>query len=192
MRVHLNLATKALETHRKFLVGAGLLSFVGGIVFLALGWHVYSVRKVDEEVRTRTDKAIAEMNLLERQRTELENFFAQPENAKLHDRAAFLNALIDARSFDWTQMFMDLERVLPGGVRVQSIEPKQEKGRVHVTLTVDTSNEEAKLKFLKALEESKVFTHVEIVKEQVPSGAAPGVVIGEQKTVELNAVYARI
>lgn len=192
MRVHLNLATKALETHRKFLVGAGLVSFVCGIIFLALGWHVYSVRKVDAEVRARTDKTIAEMNLLERQRADLELFFAEPENARLHDRAAFLNALIDARSFDWTQMFMDLERVLPGGVRVQSIEPKQEKGRVHVTLTVDTSNEEAKLKFLKALEDSKVFTHVEVVKEQMPTGGAPGVVIGDQKTVELNAVYARI
>jgi type IV pilus assembly protein PilN len=192
MRVHLNLATKALETHRKFLVGAGLLSLAGGIVFLALGWHVYSVRKVDAEVRARTEKTIAEMNLLERQRTDLERFFAEPENARLHDRAAFLNALIDSRSFDWTQMFMDLERVLPGGVRVQSIEPKQEKGRVHVTLTVDTSNEAAKLKFLKALEESKVFTQVEIIKEQVPSGGGPGFVLGDQKTVELSTVYARI
>jgi type IV pilus assembly protein PilN len=192
MRVHLNLATKALETHRKFLVASGLLTLGGGIVFLALGWHVHSVRRVDAEVRTRTEKTIAEMNLLERQRTDLENFFAEPENARLHDRAAFLNALIDARSFDWTQMFMDLERVLPGGVRVQSIEPKQDKGRVQVKLTVDTSNEDAKLKFLKALEESKVFTHVEIVKEQIPSGGGPGVVIGEQKTVELSTVYARI
>jgi type IV pilus assembly protein PilN len=192
MRVHLNLATKPLETHRKFLVGAGLFGFVGGMVFLALGWHVYSVRKVDEEVRSRTEKTIAEMNLLERQRTELENFFAEPENARLHDRAAFLNALIDARSFDWTQMFMDLEHVLPGGVRVQSIEPKQEKGRVQVKLMVDTSNEEAKLKFLKALEDSKVFTQVEIIKEQVPSGGGPGFVIGDQKTVELSTVYARI
>jgi len=192
MRVHLNLATKALETHRKFLVAAGLLTFVGGIAFLALGWHVFKVRKADAEVRARTEKTIAEMSVLERQRTQLENFFAEPENARLHDRAAFLNALIDARSFDWTQMFMDLERVLPGGVRVQSIEPKQEKGRVLVKLTVDTSNEEAKLKFLKALEESKVFTHVEEVKEQLPSGGGPGAVVGDQKTVELNAVYARI
>jgi|SRR5271154_2184462 len=192
MRVHLNLATKALETHRKFLVAAGLLTFVGGIAFLSLGWHVYNVRKADAAVRTRTEKTIAEMSVLQRQRTELENFFAEPENARLHDRAAFLNSLIDARSFDWTQMFTDLERVLPGGVRVQNIEPKQEKGGVKVNLTVDTSNEEAKLKFLKALEDSKVFTHVEVVKEQVPTGGGPGFVIGDQKTVELSAVYARI
>lgn len=192
MRVRLNLATKPLETHRKFLVGAGLLGLVGGMVFLGLGWHVYSVRKVDAEVRQRTQKTAAEMARLEQQRAELERFFVQPENARLSDRAAFLNTLIDARSFNWTQMFMDLERVLPGGVRIDSIEPRQEKGAVLVKLVVDTSDEQAKLNFLKALEGSKVFTRVEVVKEQAPTGGAPGVVGGEQKTVELNTVYSRI
>lgn len=192
MRVRLNLATKPLATHRKFLVGAGLLGVVGGIIFLSLGWHVYSVRKMDAEIRSRTEKNAAEMARLERQRAELEEFFAQPDNAKLHDRAAFLNTLIDARSFNWTQMFMDLEHVLPGGVRVDSIEPHQEKGVVLVKLTVDTSNEQAKLNFLKALEGSRVFTHVEVVREQTPSAGPPGTVVGEQKTVELSTVYSRI
>jgi type IV pilus assembly protein PilN len=192
MRVRLNLATKPLVTHRKFLAGASVVGFIGGIVFLGLGWHVYSVRKVDEEVRTSTEKIAAEMARLETQRNELERFFGEPENARLHDRAAFLNTLIDARSFNWTQMFMDLEHVLPGGVRVNSIEPRQEKGLVLVKLTVDTSNEQAKLSFLKALEDSKVFTHVEVVKEQAPTATGPGAVVGDQKTVELNTVYSRI
>ena len=192
MRVRLNLATKPLETHRKFLAGAGALAIVGGFVFLGLGWHVYSVRKVDAEVRDRTQKTAAEISRLEVQRNDLERFFVEPENARLHDRAEFLNTLIDARSFNWTQMFMDLERVLPGGVRVDSIEPRQEKGLVLVKLTVDTSSEQAKLTFLKALEDSKVFTRVELVKDQAPTGGVPGAVVGDQRTVELNTVYSRI
>src|SRR5262249_11297591 len=111
MRVHLNLATKPLETHRRFLAGSGIVAILGGIAFLALGWHVYRVRKADEEVRVRTEKLIAERSSLERQGRDLDAFFNQPENARLHDRAAYLNSLIDSRSFDWTQMFMDLEKI---------------------------------------------------------------------------------
>jgi len=47
MRVRLNLATKAQETHRRFMVGAGLVGLIAGILFLALGWHVYAVRKLE-------------------------------------------------------------------------------------------------------------------------------------------------
>ena len=189
MRVRLNLATKALETHRRFLAGAGLTSVVAGFVFLGLGWHVYSVRKLDSELRARTEKTRQEMARLETQRAELEKFFQREENARLHDRAAFINGIIDARGFNWTQMFMDLERVLPGGVHVVSIEPRQTKGRVEVKLTVGATSDEAELKFLHALEESKEFTEVQVQGSQVPSQT--GNQSGDQKVVQLTTVYSR-
>jgi type IV pilus assembly protein PilN len=187
MKVRLNLATKAQETHRRFLVGAGLTAFVAGIVLLGLGWHVYSVRKVDEEIRARTQRMQEETALLVRQRNDLDRFFTLPENRGLHEQADFVNSIIDAGSFNWTQMFMDLEHVLPGGVHVVSIEPHQVGGHVEVKLTVGADNDEAKLKFLRALEESKVFTGVILDKEVVP-GQTPG---GDQKVLQLNVVYSR-
>ena len=81
MRIRLNLATKALETHRRFLAGAGLIAFVAGIIFLGLGWHVYSVRKVDAELRARAEKTRQEMAKLEAQRSELERYFSQKDIA---------------------------------------------------------------------------------------------------------------
>jgi hypothetical protein len=57
-------------------------------------------------------------------------------------------------------MFMDLEKILPAGVRVVTIEPKHEKGRVEVKLVIGAMNDEAKLKFLNALEASPAFSHV--------------------------------
>src|ERR1700687_4472405 len=173
MKVRLNLATKALETHRRFLATSGVIGVVAGIFFLGLGWHVYSVRKADEALRVKAAAIRQEMIGLEQQRNDLERFFAQPENARLHDRSAFLNTLIDEQSLNWTQMFMDLEKILPAGVRVLSIAPTHEKGRVTVKLTVGASSDESKLKFLHALEESPAFTHVELVNEKVnPPGAA--------------------
>jgi type IV pilus assembly protein PilN len=190
MRVRLNIATRPLETHRRFLAGAGLTAFIAAAVFVALGWHVYSVRKADEELRSRTEKTRQEMAQLESKRKDLEIYFGQKEIASLHDRAAFLNGIIDARSFNWTQMFMDLERILPGGVRVISIEPKQAGGHVEVKLTVGATSDEAKLKFLHALEESKQFTGIELQHEGAPNQTNNQ--SGDQKIIQLTTVYSRI
>jgi type IV pilus assembly protein PilN len=186
MRVRLNLATKAQVSHRRFLVAAGFVGFVAGVIFLSLGWHVYAMRSLDARLRAETEATGVKIAELQAERADLERFFNQPQNAKLHDRAAFLNSMIDGRSFNWTQMFMDLERIMPGGVRVVSIEPRQVKGRVEVKLTVGASSDEAKLKFLRALEESKQFSGIELGSEHAPTKGG-----NDQKVVELTTIYSR-
>jgi type IV pilus assembly protein PilN len=187
MKVRLNLATNALQTHRRFLVAAGIGAGVAGLLVLLLGWHVYSVRRIDEELRAKSLRMQQETAQLVRQHNDLERFFSLPENARLHDRADFLNSIIDARSFNWTQMFMDLERLLPGGVRVVSIEPHQVKGRIEVKLTIGADGDEAQLKFLHALESSKVFTGIEVEKDAVSTLAG-----GDQRVMQLSVEYSRI
>jgi type IV pilus assembly protein PilN len=189
MRVRLNLATQALETHRRFLAGAGLTAFFAGLGFLALGWHVYSVRKLDAELRARTQKTRQEMARLEAQRQDLDAYFHRKDISELHDRADFINAILDARSFNWTLMFMDLERILPGGVRVISIEPKQVAGHVELKLTVGASSDETESKFEHALIESKQFTELQILN--VHSGGIAGAQNGDQKVILLTTVYLR-
>lgn len=188
MKVRLNLATKQLQTHRSFLAGSGAVGVIAGIFFLGLGWHAYSIRKADEALRVKVAALREEMIGLDQQRDELERFFARPENAKLHERSAFLNTLIDEQSLNWTQMFMDLEKILPAGVRLVSVEPAHEKGRVTIKLTVGASSDEAKLKFLHALEESPAFTHVELINERTNPSATPG---ADRMEIQLTAEYSR-
>jgi type IV pilus assembly protein PilN len=189
MRVRLNLATNATQTHRRFLVLAGAVGVIAGILFLGLGWHVYAARNLDARLRAQSEATSQKIAELQVQRRDLESFFSRPENARLHDRAAYLNSLIDERSFNWTQMFMDLERILPGGVRLVSVEPKQVKGRVEVKLTVGASNDDAKLKFMRSLEDSHQFSDVRLESER-PATKGPGAG-GDQKVVQLTAVYSR-
>ncbi len=188
MKARLNLSTKPLQTHRRFLATAGIVGVVAGLFFLGLGWHVYSVRRADAAMREKVEKIRVEMAALEQQRSELEQFFNRPENARLHERSAFLNTIIDEQSLNWTQMFMDLEKILPAGVRVVSIQPKHEKGRVEVKLVVGALNDETKLKFLHALEKSSSFTQVQLVSEKLML-PTPGSV--DTVDVELTAVYSR-
>jgi len=187
MRVRLNLATRPLMTHRRFLAGSGLLAFFGAVAFLILGWHVYSARKANEQTRLRTEQLARETGQAMQKRAGLEAYFQQTDNAKLSDRAQFLNSIIDERSFNWTLMFMDLERVLPAGVRVVRIEPKLVKGNMEVALTVGASSDEAKLKFLKALETSREFSHLTVTSEHPPTGQAST----DQTIMELRVIYSR-
>ena len=185
MNVRLNLATKPLESHRRFLAGAGLLALLGGIVFLAMGWHVYSTLRAQEALRRKEQENNRRAALLQSRRRELDEFFARPENAKLKERANFVNGIIDERSFDWTQMFMDLEKIMPVGVHVVKIQPQLEKGHMFVKLTVGATTDESKIKFLHAMENSSAFSNVELVSIH---GAQTG---GDLATLELNAIYAR-
>jgi type IV pilus assembly protein PilN len=47
----------------------------------------------------------------------------EPQNRAVLERSRFLNDLFASKSFSWTSVMMDLERVVPAGVQVTSIEP---------------------------------------------------------------------
>jgi Tfp pilus assembly protein PilN len=187
MRVRLNLSTKPLETHRRFHVFSGATGALAAILFLILGWHVNSVRKADAAFRSQIASALHRIDALAAERQELERFFSEPSNAQLHDRAAFVNTILDARSFNWTRMFMDLERVLPDGVHVLSIAPKQVNGQAAVKLTVGAASEEEKQEFLRALEQSGTFSHLQLTNVRAPHQESAG----DQVILELTVIYSR-
>jgi Tfp pilus assembly protein PilN len=188
MYVRLNLATKPLISQRRFMASATLIGVLGGVLFLVLGWRYYQLRKADAEIRANSQSLRAEMDRVNAQRSELERFFAQQEGAGLQERAKFTMSVIEARSFNWTEMFMDLERTLPQGVHIVRIEPKLDKGTVSVKFTVGASTEEAKFKMLEAFENSKSFSQVELTgeKSNVGQGQQPG---ADPLTVEFTAMY---
>jgi Tfp pilus assembly protein PilN len=186
MNIRLNLATKPLVSHRRFLAGSGVIAILGGLLFLALGWHAYAELKSREALRQKEQDNNVRAAALQARRKDLDEFFARPENAKLKERAQFVNGMIDERSFDWTQMFMDLEKLVPAGAHVISIQPQLQKGKMFVKFSVGATSDEAKIKFLRAMESSSAFSNVELLS--VRSGSNTG----DQAVFELDAIYARI
>jgi Tfp pilus assembly protein PilN len=190
MKVRLNVATNPLQTHRKFLAVSSLIGVIAGLVCLALAWHVYSVRKGNATLRAKAAAVREEMVGLMGQRDELEAFFKQERNARLNERSTFLNSLIDEESLNWTQMFMDLEKIIPTGVRLMNIEPAHEKGQVMVKLQVGAISDEAKLKFLRALEKSPAFKDVK-VEHETRSDPQENSADLDRLHVQLSVVYVR-
>lgn len=184
MYVRLNLATNPLLSHRRFLAGSAAVGVLGLLTLVGLGWQAYNLRKAEEDLRARSSKIEKEMATVSQERETLERYFAQQEAAGFQDNAKFVVAVLQARSINWTQMFMDLEKTLPPGVRVVHIQPKLEKGIVTVHFVVGATNQEAKLKLLKSFENSSSFSHVELLSDRATN--QPG---ADPLTIEFVAEY---
>lgn len=186
MKVRLNLATAPLENHRRFLLGASLLGILALVLFVGLAQRAYRDWRESSEIRAETSELQSQMRRLRDDRAEMERSFRRPEAKRTIERAAFLNGLIEQRSFPWTRIFMDLERLLPEGVRVVSISPQMKDGQVEVKLVVGALSDDAKLDFLKTLEGSKEFTGVQVLSETRPTRPD----VGDRVVLELVAWYS--
>jgi type IV pilus assembly protein PilN len=168
MKVRLNLSTSPLESNRRFTVAASVIGTIAIVALLVLSYRTYSVWQSDKVLRARQDALEVQIARLEQQRQGLSGFFENPATVQRRQRAAYLNSLIQQRAFPWIKIFMDLERILPAGVRVVSIEPKLSADTVQLTFLVGAMSDESKLKFLKALESSPEFSHIELLSESRP------------------------
>lgn len=151
------------------MLGASFAGALALTVMVILGMATYRGWRANREMRNESARLQSELNQYRTERRELEDFFKQPETKRVMDRAAFLNALIEQRAFPWTKVFMDLERQLPTGVRVVSIAPRMDAGRVEVKLSVGATSDENKLKLLSALQESPQFSRFKVLSETRPT-----------------------
>jgi type IV pilus assembly protein PilN len=137
MRISVNLATRPfIELRPLFarlrLAAAGLVLLAVGLGF---GLHTLNAKTATAQAQMDALKAKTAHFLDERQRNEAR--MRQPENMAVLERSQFLNALFARKSFSWTAVMMDLEKVLPAGVQVTSIEPGITKeGDVNIRLRV--------------------------------------------------------
>jgi len=185
MRIRLNMATAPPETQRLFVVSTGLLGTLAIVALALLSWHTYTAWHHERDHRARMAAMDADLARLQQQRRGLEEFFTTSGTVQVRDRAAFLNALIQQRTFPWTRIFMDLEHILPEGVHVISIAPRMIGGRIEVKISVGASSDETKLKFLRAIEESKEFSRIQLNSEIHPSKPTDA----DQVRMELVAWY---
>ena len=189
MYVRLNLATKPLVSHRPFLVGAGIAAVILSVLFVLLGWRFYTLRRADADLRARTEKVQNDITRVYAQKLQLDQYFSQQETVGLQDRAKFTVRLMESSSFNWTKLFMDLESTMPPGVHVLRIEPKLDKGGAEVKFSIGAMNEDAKLKLLKAFEQSKNFSELKLLEEQTGTASQPG---ADPLTMQFTAVYSSI
>ena len=124
MRLDINLASQPYEDARQFWIRWGSAVALIAILTLALiaetalSW-VYAHK--DQKTIASYRALIAERD---RERSSAEAVLNKPENRTTRDRSHFLNELIERKAFSWTQVFQDLERIMPARLHVVSMHPE--------------------------------------------------------------------
>src|ERR1700751_5404431 len=124
MRIDINLASQPYEDARQFwmrwgtaLGALGLLT----LVLLVLDITGFVASHHDRVVMAKTRALIADRD---RTRAEADRILNLPANRTTRDQSRYLNELIERKSFSWTRVLENLEKVMPARVHLVSITPE--------------------------------------------------------------------
>jgi hypothetical protein len=174
MRLPINLASQPSRRDRPFFVAASVACGVL-VVLLAI---LVTLAIADDRRSADSRRVIARLqNSLRRtavQQAALDALLRKPENAEVLERSLFLNSLLFRKGVSWSQIFADLETIVPYNVRIITIRPQVvSEQKVLLEMTVGSETIEPVVEFLKALEASEVFGATTISNTAPPSQTDP-------------------
>ena len=157
MRISVNLASRPFVELRPLFARLRLGIVALSLLAFGLGFGIRSLSSKARLATAHMDALTAQTGSFQQQRQRNEARMRQPQNQAVLARSQFLNALFARKSFSWTAVMMDLERVLPPGVQVTSIEPVISKeGDVSIRLRVSGERDRA-IQLVRNLERSQRF-----------------------------------
>ncbi|HXW88977.1 MAG TPA: PilN domain-containing protein [Terriglobales bacterium] len=188
MRLDINLATQPYEDAQRFWLrwGGGLIAMgavtAGLLYFTLVGW--LAARKE----RAMIAQYQTQIEVRDKEKGDAQALMNLPKNAGTRDRSQFLNDLFYRKAFSWTQVFEDLERVMPPRVHVVSIRPElSSDNELAIKLVVAGDSRERALELVRKMETSTHFHDTQIEQESVQSGF--GTNAGDSVTFDISALY---
>src|ERR1700760_1470506 len=166
MRISVNLANRPFIELRPLFAKLRLAMVVLALLAVGLGFALHSLSAKARVAQAQMDVLKAKTRRFQQERMANEARMRQPQNMAVLDRSRFLNAAFAQKSFSWTAVMMDLEKVLPAGVQVTSIDPVISKeGDVNIRLRVSGDREKA-VQLVRNLETSQRFLSPRLASEQ--------------------------
>jgi len=103
------------------------------------------------------------------------------------------NALIDERTFSWTSFFTLVQDALPYDVRLQTVTPRIEKGRILIRLVAYAKSEADLYEFIRRLQATKRFRDGQATDQQLQDDGVTWVAVlqGQYLPVEPAMPAAR-
>jgi Tfp pilus assembly protein PilN len=166
MRLNINLASQKYEDVRRFYVRWTLaigFSALLLIVLSALAWANFaSSAKSGQRIK----ELQGEIADLQKQRAAAEIVSNLPENHDVNEQKNYWNKQINRRQLSWTQLFNDLQRIMPARAYLSSIHPEiTQDNRLKLTLVVMGDTHDNGLELQKKMEKSERFRSPQITAE---------------------------
>jgi len=176
MRIAINLASRPYQDERQFYRNWGsALAFIilltGFLIFVSIRHHFNSERQWAQ-----AREAEARLAELKKEEAQARQILSQPENRGTRDRSYFLNAAIMRKSFSWTRLMEDMEKVMPAGLRVTSISPGVDRNHFVLKLQVEGERRDTAVELLRNMEKSSHFRSPKLSTEtHTKNGQSGGV-----------------
>jgi type IV pilus assembly protein PilN len=157
MRIPVNIASDPFRNYRPMLAIAAVLGIAMTLLLGLLFYVARGERAAAADTRRRVEDLQRDLDKLKRAQSETQVYLNQPGNAEVFERSIFLNTILQRKGVSWTRLFADLEKVMPGSVRLISIRPEVGEKEVLLDMQVGASSVEAAYRFLMQLEASPQF-----------------------------------
>ena len=177
MRLDINLASQPYEDARQFWMRWGSALAAVSILTLALITITISGWFAARRDHARISELKANIAQRDRKREQAEAFLNRPENRSTRDQSQFLNELIERKSFSWTRVLEDLEKVMPVRVHLVAIHPElDEDNQLKLKMEVAGDSRDRALELARRMEDSRRFSQTYIESESfrgTTNGADP-------------------
>jgi hypothetical protein len=174
VRIPINLSSEPFQRNRAMLVASVIMA-----ILLVVALAVQTTLLLSERTKAaETREALAQAQLASLQQrqeqTRLDGILREDQNSVVIDRNIFLNTLISRKAVSWTQLFADLEKVMPGTVRLVSVRPQiTPQNQVVLDMTVGSLTSEPVIDMMMRLEGSPLFGATTISSWLPPSQNEP-------------------
>ena len=158
MRLNINLASQKYEDVRQFYRRWGIA--IGLTALLTV--FLIGLTLINHSTAAKSNARIKDLRekiaSLEKERTAAQAVTNRPENHDVTEQKNYWNKQINRRQFSWTQLFNDLQRIMPARAFVSSVHPEiTQDNRLKLTLVIKGDTHENGLELVQKMEKSERF-----------------------------------
>ena len=156
-----NLSTRPFYNDRAVRTVLGLVGAVAVGLTLFNAYEIIRLRAQNSDARTTIASNDAQARALRDQAQEVRRSIDRSKLTAVQAAADEANALIDRRTFSWTELLNQFQATLPADVRIAGVQPQTDpNGRRMVAITVFSRRIEDLEQFMDALDKTGAFAGV--------------------------------
>jgi Tfp pilus assembly protein PilN len=155
-----NLATRPFYNERAIHIALAAAAIVVLAITFVNVSRIVTLSRRNTELSSRTDADRAEASRLSTEAARIRRSINKDELALVVNAAQEANALIDQRTFSWTEFFNQIESTIPPDVMLTSVRPSFKDGVTSVTMMVKARQNADIDEFMEKLEATGLFENV--------------------------------
>lgn len=168
MRFNINLASQKYEDVRRFYrlwtVAISSLAVLMIVLIVMTLMNYSGAKKTNQRIK----ELQAKVNSLQKERADAAAISNRPENHDVNAQKNYWNQQIYRRQLSWTQLFNDLQRIMPARAYLSTVHPEITKdNRLKLTLTIKGDTYNNGLELVQRMEKSERFRGPQINSQSI-------------------------